>query len=199
MNIEVPGPASYEDHPLAETPHDSQPSLAAPWPRFWAKSFDVNLLAMPAGFLIALVFPTFFIAEADGSPPNPILLGMAITPLVMIMDAVLTSYFGTTVGKALAGLEVRDLEGNKVNIETSFKRSALVCVKGLALGIPGIAIFTQWSGYNAVKLAGITSWDETTKTRVYNKSNSLSRTVLVAIFAVAMLIFISFLNVIADS
>lgn len=95
-------------------------------------------------------FYNVFVPAADGSPPNPFLIAMVVLPLVMIMDAVVASFFGTTAGKALAGLQVRRIDGKKMSVETSLKRSALVYVKGLALGLPVICLFTYKKGFDAV-------------------------------------------------
>jgi uncharacterized RDD family membrane protein YckC len=190
MNIETPGPASQTEYVTVEPTDAPQLFLATPWPRFWARLLDVYLLSMPAAFLLGIVFPTFFIPAADGSPPNPFLIAMVVLPLVMIMDAVVASFFGTTAGKALAGLQVRRIDGKKMSVETSLKRSALVYVKGLALGLPVICLFTYKNGFDAVKDGGLCSWDQDTLTRVYSKSNNSVRTVFVAIAAILMLMIL---------
>lgn len=187
---DVPETVDYIDESLSD--------LAKPWPRFWARLFDVYLLSIPAAFIMGLVFPALFVVGSDGRPPNTFLIGAACLPLVLLLDAFITSVFGTTPGKALAGLHVADLERRNIGLETSLKRNALVWFKGLALGVPIIALFTYKSGYDAVKSNGLTSWDESTESRVFNKSNSPARTLLVGALALAVLLGLNILDKIPE-
>lgn len=157
--------------------------LARPWPRFWARIFDVFLYSIPASIILALAFPSFF-AAAESPGANPFIAGMVILPLVMVLDAVIVSLMGTSPGKAIAGLYVAATDESKLNLETSLKRGGLVYLKGLVLGLPLLNLIGYASGYSAVKENGVTSWDQDTDSRVYSSASSGGRTVLVGVLAV---------------
>ncbi len=59
-------------------------------------------------------------------------------------------------------------------------RNWQVYVKGLALGLPLVALFTLVNAYGKVKTGLETSWDESINTRVLSKGASLGRTMVTA-------------------
>lgn len=162
--------------------------LAGQWPRFWARLFDIAIYAAPAWFLVGLVFPSLFAVDTEGDMANAYLVGLLVLPLVMVIDAVVISYFGSSPGKAIAGIFVGDADGNRLTIENSLKRNALVYLKGLVLGIPLLVLIGYIYGYNAVKNDGLTSWDKDTDSRVFAGANTPARTVVIGILAVLGLV-----------
>jgi hypothetical protein len=161
---------------------------ASAWSRFWARTFDTIIYAFPTGFLLGMAFPSFFAGPTFNSPGGEYLAGILILPVVMIVDAVVISTFGTSLGKAIAGLTVEDLDGQKPRLENSLRRNLLVYGKGLVLGLPLLCLVGYSSGYSAVKENGITSWDDETNTRVCTTSGSSgARTVLIGVLAILAL------------
>lgn len=161
--------------------------LARAWPRFWARMFDIVLYAFPAGALIGLTFPGLFAPELLESRGGQLLVGILALPLVMIIDAVVIAWLGTSPGKAIAGLQVADLEHNKLSLETSLTRNLQVYLKGLVLGLPLLSLIGYVKGHADVRDQGFTSWDEATGSRVFASSNNDARTILAAVCAIAAL------------
>lgn len=158
--------------------------LARPWSRFWARIFDIFLYSFPIGLALGLIFPTLFEASWTQGRAGAYVLGFLALPLVMILDAAVIAMTGTSPGKAIAGLKVRDLDGRKLTFETAARRNLQVYWKGLAIGLPILNLVAYGSGYSAVKEAGLTSWDEDTGTRVLAVEGGEYRIVLIAIFAI---------------
>lgn len=166
---------------------DEDTRLATAWPRFWARIFDISIYSVPAALLIGIVFPSFFTSSAFQGPTGNLVSGMVMLPFSMIIDATIIAFFGSSPGKAIAGLYVAGLDQERLSFETSFQRNALVYLKGMILGLPLFALIGYINGQSAIRDHGITSWDEHTKTRVYASSNNAGRTVLIGILAVIAL------------
>jgi uncharacterized RDD family membrane protein YckC len=163
---------------------DGEFDLARAWPRFWARLFDIVLYSLPVGLVAGLLAPGLFTSLPAGRAGD-ILAGLLALPIVMIIDALVISYFGTSPGKAIAGLKVETFDGKKLSVETSLRRNLLVYLKGLGLGLPVICLVTYSQSYTAVRDDGTASWDDDTGTRVLGSSSNEVRTVLVAVLALA--------------
>ena len=157
--------------------------LATAWPRFWARIFDISIYSVPAALLLGIVFPSFFGSSAFQGPAGNLVSGMVILPFSMIIDATIISFFGSSPGKAIAGLYVAGLDQERLSFETSFRRNALVYLKGMVFGLPLFSLIGYVNGQSAIRDHGMTSWDEDTETRVYSSSNNFGRTFLIGILA----------------
>lgn len=169
-------------------------AIGSAWARFWARGFDTLIYALPTAFLVGLAFPSFFTGSLFTEPGGEYALGVLLLPLVMIVDALVIAITGTSPGKAIAGLSVRDSDNNNPSIELSLKRNLLLYIKGLVLGLPLFSLIGYISGYNAMKKNNATSWDESTGTRVYCSDGESSRTVLIAILFIALSLLANIAN-----
>jgi len=172
----------------ADASYSDEGELARAWPRFWARIFDTFLYAIAAGIVLGLLFPSLFYAEIFQGRLGAVLIGMMILPFAMIIDAIIISKFGTSLGKAIAGLRVADLESSKLSLETSLKRNLLVYVKGLGLGIPLVNLAAYARSHADVTSEGMTSWDKDTSSRVFAGSNNDLRTWAIALLAIAAMV-----------
>jgi uncharacterized RDD family membrane protein YckC len=170
---------------VVDASYSDEGELARAWPRFWARTFDTFLYSLLAGLVIGLLFPSFFMAEIFEGRGGAILIGLLILPFVMIIDAVIISKFGSSLGKAIAGLRVADIDHEKLTLETSLRRNMQVYLKGLALGIPLLNLAAYGNAHAAVRDQGLTSWDQATGSRVFATSNNEFRTVAIAVLAIA--------------
>lgn len=140
---------------------DAQRVLAGAWPRLWARLIDMWVLGTVMGLLIAFLLP-----EQVASIENDALLGLMILPFALALEAFVYAGLGTTLGKAVVGIDLATIRGDRAPFSTLVRRQAYVWIYGLALGIPLFAIFTYIG--NAKKLAAhkLTQWDEELFTRV---------------------------------
>lgn len=164
--------------------------LGSAWARYWARFFDITFYTYPAAFLAGAAFPSFFANPIFAEPAGDLIVGILLLPLLMILDAMVIATTGTSLGKAIAGLSVRDLDGKNLSIELALKRNFLVYIKGYVFGIPILTMIGCISGYNAIKNNNMTSWDESTESRVYSSDEGKNRTFLIAIFAIALQLFV---------
>jgi serine/threonine protein kinase len=124
-----------------------------PWVRLWARTIDVFLFAIIAGFIFGIVAP--------GMLAMPELaLGIMFTFGYNFVEPVMLSAWGTTPGKALLRVAVRKSDGSKLNYSEGLNRVFKVWLRGMGLGIPIASLFTHLTAYNKLIKSGITSWDQ---------------------------------------
>ncbi|NTZ42117.1 RDD family protein [Altererythrobacter sp. SALINAS58] len=158
--------------------------LAAAWPRFWARLLDIQLYSIPVAFVLMALFPDLATSPELSGRSGDLLIGFISLPFVMLVDAVILSKTGTSVGKALAALTLVTDDGELVPTTTALARNLRLYLQGLVLGIPLLVLIGYVSGYNSVKKKGTADWDEATGTRVISRDRSGARTWLVGVLAV---------------
>ena len=98
--------------------------------------------------------------------------------------------WGTTPGKALLNIRVRNEDRSKLSYGQGLARCFNVVVKGQGLGIPLIALVTHILAYNRLTSQGITSWDESGNHTVAHREISAWRVLialLILIGAIALI------------
>ena len=126
-------------------------SKARPFVRLFARYVDYSL--------IALVPISIFGYKCVSKFGKPWIFGMLIIFLWVFVEAVLLATFGTTPGKWLLRITIQDSEGQKLTFSKAFKRSLLVWIKGMGIGIPMISAITVIVAYSNLVKDNITSWD----------------------------------------
>lgn len=124
-----------------------------PWVRLWARTIDVFLFAIIAGFILGIVVPGIL------AMPE-LALGIMFTFGYNFVEPAMLSAWGTTPGKALLRVAVRKSDGSKLNYSEGLNRVFKVWLRGMGLGIPIVALFTHLTAYNKLTKNGITSWDQ---------------------------------------
>jgi uncharacterized RDD family membrane protein YckC len=130
-----------------------------PWVRYWARFFDYAIFGIImdilAGAVVFTLNPTYVYSGTDGTILHVLYLGLWV-----FVEAYLLSTWGTTIGKWLLGVSVKDYKGDKLTYKAALNRSLQVWVKGMILGLPFITLFGLIRSYN--QLGGKwekTSWD----------------------------------------
>ena len=168
------------------------PAQRHPWQRFFARTFDYQMLGFPTAlfvfFVSAIIVPSFGIFLQHLSPGEDLLFSYVVIVLVTpLVEAGLLSTVGTTPGKAIWAVKIRTLRGEKLSFDTALRRSYIAALKGMALGIPIVAFFALVFAYNDIKDTGLTSWDRATGSRPLHKPYSFGRRLVVTIAVIFML------------
>ncbi|MBI3609845.1 MAG: RDD family protein [Nitrospirae bacterium] len=155
----------------AQTTHASDIPQVRPWIRFWARQIDITLASLNMGFLFGglvflgiipapLVQPILNFAT-NLSPRFSDILSIMLTVLVWIpIEASLLSRWGTTPGKWLLNITLRDPEGRKLIFPAAFKRGVWVWWRGMGAGFPIVSFFTLCAAFGDLTSAeGKTTWD----------------------------------------
>jgi uncharacterized RDD family membrane protein YckC len=127
-----------------------------PWRRFFARFVDYYIFYWIVDEILSNVN-----LDTDGFYISLITLFLYI-PVEASMLTLLT----TTPGKFFFGLTVQMLDGDRVTFYAALKRSFLVLLKGLALGVPIVDLVLMQIAFARLKDTGSTSWDEEVGTEV---------------------------------
>lgn len=124
-----------------------------PWVRYFARIIDVFLFSLLAGFVLGMFAPSVL------DIPN-FLLGMAILFVWVFQESILLANCGTTLGKWLFKIKVRNSKGQKLTFSEALNRSFSVWLKGMGAGVPIISLITLLTSRSKLKRDAITAWDE---------------------------------------
>ncbi len=144
-----------------------------PWVRYWARSFDFALYYLITLFI---VFPVV-ISSGWGLFFTPIYMAVmfGVFFLAIVIEAIMLSWWGTTPGKWVLQVQVRDHTGEKLTYAQALKRSGDVWFRGLALGIPVINLMALLIAFLSLKKHGESSWDRDSQLAVSHQPISLGR------------------------
>jgi len=139
-----PAPVSERFAPPAD---EAQPVPGHPWRRYFARQLDLSLYMLPflCLELLALRLPprdmNFFFQ----------LVNFYLAAIVMlIVEPLLLHFWGTTPGKWLLGITLRDADGEKLSLPRAFQRTFGVFNHGLGLGVPVYQLYRQWKCWKTV-------------------------------------------------
>ena len=161
-------PVNVEDESIAESTASSLPSeqLATPWPRFFARVFDIWLESLPVGFLLGVTLYAIDAEFAEEVFSNIVLAGMISLPIVLVLDGILVGLFGNSVGKAILGIKVMPNDRGTMSVGDAISRNMGVWTSGLAIGFPIVNLFFMASAYRTLKSGQELRWDKSAGVRV---------------------------------
>ncbi len=159
-----------------------------PWLRFWARIIDYLWFTVTIWMIIGLALPQSALdwlvrLYFKGAPLDPVILLLFVP-----VEAWMLSRRGTTLGKALLRVQVCRLDGTLPSYKQAIQRSLLVFVKGFAMGLFLLSLFTMSFSRARLLQRGTTSWDETTELRVEHGEPEVWRYVLLFCAALVMLL-----------
>ena len=108
-------------------------------------------------------------------------------PMVLVETAFLGT-LGTTPGKAMLGVSVRDYRGRRLSFPTAFRRSLFVMVLGLGCFAPSLMLLALFFSWWWVRRFGFTPWDRKLGTTdVLNDSLTLRKVVMTLVLVILCL------------
>ena len=160
------------------TPASSGPQTR-PWIRYWARMIDFMLFCFIVAIVLGVIYPPALeIPDA--------LFGILILILYNFIEPVMFAAWGTTPGKALLNVKVRNSNGAKLSFSDAFSRVLKVWFRGEGLGIPIVTFITHIIAYNNLTKQGVTSWDQDGKFTVSHQHIQVWKG------ALALLLYIGF-------
>ena len=170
----------------AETAEDEGVVLVVPYPyvRFLGRMADV-LMHMTLYLAVLRILGVAF--TPDFLPGSYEALLYLCLPMVLI-EAAFVGTLGTTPGKAMLGVSVRDYQGNRLSFSTAFRRSLFVMVLGLGCFAPSLMALTLFFSWWWVRRFGFTPWDRKLGTTdVLNESLTLRKVVMTLVLIILCL------------
>jgi DNA-binding transcriptional MerR regulator len=151
-------PRQYLDD-ASSAPHDAPKVQPHPWRRYLARMLDISLCNLCVTAVLV------FACNVNPATRPPILLlldGFVALLLLVALEPLLIHWWGTTIGKALLGLHVQTMDGEKLSYMQSLSRTMDVLWFGMGMGIPIYAQIRLYKSWKTCKEAELLAWDEMT-------------------------------------
>lgn len=116
-----------------------------PWRRFFARNVDLALYGLPWTAACALVFHL----DQPSNLLTRLLESYIAFGLMLVIEPLLLHFWGTTPGKAIFGITVRDSAGAKLSFSRARQRTFALFGRGLGWGIPFYGLYRQWKSCKA--------------------------------------------------
>ena len=132
---------------------DRIPPTGCPWRRYLARNVDAGLYGLLWSMLSQWVFrinPRNFI-QVMSNLAWMLACGYVGWLLTFVFEPVLLHYWGTTPGKWIFGLSVRDEDGEKLSIRTAYARLWGVFGYGNCYALPFFDSYYNYKCYRACK------------------------------------------------
>ncbi len=166
----------------AEAPSEVEGApCARPWPRYWARMFDTYFCVSLLSFIAGAVAPSLF--QVGGKLSGDMgsrLAGLIMMAPAMVLDAALYALFGNTPGKAIAGIQIRGVDGSRPSFSTYLWRNLRMYWFGLGIGFPLVSLITLSVAHSTASSGHILRWDEAAQTRPLSSSVAPWRLWLIA-------------------
>ncbi len=156
---------------------DVQPRLNLPWRRFWARDLDYLACSTAMGILLR------------GFVMRGILQPILTLTAIVLLEPLCLSLFGTTLGKAVFGIRVTDVEGGRLRFDRGIERTWMVLWEGMALNMPFISWYFLYKNHQIADCGGELPWEQDSELTF--RDDKMSR---YALFAVLYLLLMA-LNV----
>jgi uncharacterized RDD family membrane protein YckC len=163
--------------------------LAGAWPRFWARMLDITAFSFILGIPLGRAMPGLFVTGGPFVGGRGMhLLGFALLPFALMLEACASAAFGNSPGKMILGLGVRTLDGKRLSFGEVLVRNLRVYLAGLAIGLPLLNLVALRRNHEKVTKGELTWWDARMNTRTMDLRGSTARTWFGAIAYVALLV-----------
>lgn len=191
---------NYKHKVIAGTEWTEAP--VAPWRRWAARTIDMvfNGLVMAAGTGVVLFSLAPFEANVFFSfleTPAGLILNLTLSSLLgCFLTGLVIGSTGSSIGKFLFGIRVTDQNGSPIGASAGLSRDLEIWVKGLGVGIPIVALFTQVHAYKNLKKTGTSSWDQG-KYKVTYRANGTRQYILSSLGVSLLVILLAISRVIS--
>jgi len=169
-----------------------------PWIRYWARTIDLLIFLFPFMGIIIIILINVdnledVLKQIDKTPET--LFGVLIGFMYIFIEPIFLSTWGTTIGKSLLKVSVRNADGSKLSYVEGLKRTFSIWFSGQGLNLPLVTLITHIFAYNELKAKGITSWDKDGDYIVFHEKIGILRAMVAILIPISiMILYIVFLN-----
>lgn len=141
----------------AELEADSLPKVTAPWKRYFARLIDEAIYLIFWNLILALGFHM----NIRQTGLAFVVIGTIMqSVLLLLVEPVMLSRFGTTPGKFLFGFRVSAESGARLTWREAYDRTGIVLKRGVGFYIPVYGLIREYSSYRDCKKGEILEWEE---------------------------------------
>ncbi len=147
-------------HLVAESaPEPPHPLVRHPWRRFFARTLDLSLYRLLWMCILSLILGV----NLSNRGGLWTFLDVGISVLVMVfLEPLLLSRFGTTLGKWMMGLSIAYPDGSKISYRDGLDRTVCALWRGMAFSlIPFYNLYRLWKSYQSCKAGKTLDWEYT--------------------------------------
>ena len=127
-----------------------------PWRRYFARHLDQAVITLVVTAVLALAFRVNF---SKIPALGEWLLVYVYWALLIPLEALLLSRFGTTPGKWLMGIRLEHADGRRLTFSQAAVRAWDVFGRGMGYNIPIYNLYRQWKSYKDVRDGDGPEWD----------------------------------------
>lgn len=153
-----------------------------PFVRYLARLFDLSLFSLFLITFVSIFSPTFVVES------SPVFIFILSLLLYILVEAIILSVFGNTLGKSILNARIRTLTGEPIDFVMALKRSIFVTAAGMGFGIPLINFICYYFSYFDLRKNGKSTWDQHIGTVVLYGQVNLARILFVSLFPLALII-----------
>ena len=140
--------------PLSE---DTLPIVYAPWRRYFARSFDLALYATIWFVFAELILNINMLSNFTG---KAFFSGLVEILLLLFLEPLFLSRFGTTPGKWLLGLSLTTQSDRRLTYSEAFTRTWRVLIYGMGVNIPLVSLYRLLRSYQLCTAKRTLVWEE---------------------------------------
>lgn len=148
--------------------------VQAPWRRFFARTLDMALYTVL--WIALLVLLGFHINFLDQGVIISYLKTLVSLVLMVFLEPLFLSKLGTTPGKAILGLRVTDLSGQRLTYRAAAARTGTVISRGMGFEIPIYNLVRYYKSASACGRGEVLPWE--TKSQLSLRTNKVPLRVL---------------------
>jgi len=197
LNCYKPRPRQYGEWRNNDPLPTNQTTTVHPWRRYFARMFDLSLMAFPIIMAMSLLIPFKPYSQVtlkSGLKSYGNLLNIISLPIWLIVESWLIATFKTTPGKWMWGITITDVEGQKLSFSRALKRSIGVWTDGMWLGIPLFSAIAAALNHERLKKNHTTSWDKAGNIQYRHDEITLFKVLLIILCFIAISFLMSFGN-----
>ncbi len=168
--LSLPGQSSPPPEELRRPPVEGARWAYDPWQRYWARTFDLSLAGAAAWAVMTLGFRVSVMGMAG--LPRWLFQAVSIAlswGALLLLEPLLLCTWGTTPGKWLLGLELRNKQGKKLTFRQGLRRTWGVLFTGYGLEIPLFSLYCLYRGYKECREDRPMSYDWEAENLYYSK------------------------------
>lgn len=139
-----------------ETLKEMKNIVKHPWRRYFARTLDLSIYAA----IIILLRLFLLRANTEGQPFANLVDNFFVLILALGVEPILLSTIGTTPGKWLFGLVIRNENGDKISLVEGFARTFEVIRLGIGFSIPFYSLYRLYKSHQTCDEGVALPWDE---------------------------------------
>ena len=144
---------SFESDKTAERQDIAEPH---PWRRYFARAIDLTIVGLMVSFVQFVLLHHNLVNISKG---ENVLCGLAGWGLLVLIEPLLLSRFGTTAGKWCMGITVTRPDGGRLSYGEALERTAAVWLYGAGLGISIVELVCNYRSYRRYTNGEELAWE----------------------------------------